>query len=229
MDSEVGVAEAQSLECLPLGECGLLLRWPQEPAPRLSRRIRALGEALDRKPPPGFVEWVPGLRSFAVYFDPTRFSRAAWVETLTSFWENLPENPDLPVRFFEVPVRYGGDDGPDLAEVADRARLDPEHCIALHAGIVYEVLLVGFAPGFPYLAGLPEALAVPRRTTPRLRVAAGSVAIANRLCGIYPRESPGGWSLVGRTDWICFDPGRSPPACFAIGDQVRFHPEKGSR
>ncbi len=222
-------AAAGSLEYLPLGECGLLMRWSQEPAPRLSRRIRALGEALDRNPPPGFVEWVPGLRSLAVQFDPDRLSRAAWVGTLASIWEVLPENPELQIRSFVVPVVYGGDYGPDLAGAAHAARLDPDQWIALHAGAVYEVLLVGFAPGFPYLAGLPEALAVPRRTTPRLRVAAGSVAIANRLCGIYPRESPGGWSVIGRTEWVCFDSARSPPACFAIGDQVRFHPEPWSR
>ncbi len=216
--------ETEFVECVPLGECGLLLRWPQEPAPHLSRRIRALGEGLDRKPPPGFVEWVPGLRSFAVYFDPDRRSRAAWIEELASLWKTLPEEPDLPVRSFTIPVAYGGEWGPDLADAAQSVGLTPEHWIALHAEATYEVLLVGFAPGFPYLAGLPPALAAPRRATPRLRVAAGSVAVANRLCGIYPCESPGGWTVIGRTGMICFDPLWHPPARFDIGDRVRFHP-----
>jgi inhibitor of KinA len=111
--------------------------------------------------------------------------------------------------------------------VAAHAGLDSEAVVRLHTTTDHVVGMIGFAPGFPYLLGLPAALEVPRRPTPRTSVPAGSVAIAERQTGIYPRTSPGGWHVIGRTPQAMFDPRRSPPALLRAGDLVRFVPVAG--
>jgi KipI family sensor histidine kinase inhibitor len=119
-------------------------------------------------------------------------------------------------------VCYGGESGPDLDAVAEHAGLSRDDVIARHAAAEYTVAMLGFAPGFPYLLGLDRALQVPRRPSPRTRVPAGSVAIGGAQTGIYPRELPGGWHLIGRTPLVLFDPAREPPCLLAPGDRVRF-------
>lgn len=120
-----------------------------------------------------------------------------------------------------IHVRY---DGPDLDSVAQTARLSREEVVRRHVACSYTVAFLGFAPGFGYLIGGDPRLHVPRRDRPRERVPAGSVAIAGPYSGIYPRDSPGGWSLLGRTGVLLFDPDRTPPALLAAGDEVRFLP-----
>lgn len=122
----------------------------------------------------------------------------------------------------EIPVCYGGDCGPDLAELAAHARLTTEAVIARHAAGAYTVAMLGFAPGFPYLLGLEPALHMARRTTPRTRVPAGSVAIGGTQTGIYPRSLPGGWNLIGRTPLVLFDAARTRPSLLMPGDRVHF-------
>jgi len=122
----------------------------------------------------------------------------------------------------EIPVLYGGEHGPDLESSAAELGLSPQALIERHAAGDYTVAMIGFAPGFPYLSGLDPALALPRLATPRTSVAAGSVAIGGAQTGIYPRESPGGWRLLGRTPWVLFDPRHEPPARLQPGDRVRF-------
>lgn len=122
----------------------------------------------------------------------------------------------------EIPVCYAGDFGPDLVTVAAHAGLTPEAVITRHSEAGYTVAMLGFAPGFPYLLGLDPALHMRRRADPRLRVPAGSVAIGGAQTGIYPRELPGGWNLIGRTPLMLFDAHRDPPALLAPGDRVRF-------
>lgn len=168
---------------------------------------------------------VPGYASLLVTFDPEACSEDAARGLLLA---TLQRTADSPPRVagpaIEIPVRYGGADGPDLAAVAARTGLPEADVVAAHAGTVYRVFLVGFVPGFPYLGVLPRELALPRRSTPRLRVPAGSVAIAGRQTGIYPAVTPGGWHLIGRTDAPIWDPRRDPPALLAPGDRVRFVP-----
>jgi KipI family sensor histidine kinase inhibitor len=127
-------------------------------------------------------------------------------------------------RLVEIPVCYGGECGPDIDAVAEHARLSRDAVAARHAAAEYTVAMLGFAPGFPYLLGLDAALQVPRRATPRTRVPPGSVAIGGAQTGIYPRELPGGWHLIGRTPLVLFDPQREPPCLLAPGDRVRFRP-----
>jgi KipI family sensor histidine kinase inhibitor len=196
-----------------VGEHGLLIDLPDvEDVHRL--RASVLAAHHD-----GVVEVVPGLRSLLVVVDPARTS----VAEFATFVEDLDVR-DLTragARIIDVPVIY---DGPDLDEVAQLTRLRPEEVIARHQASTYTVAFLGFSAGFAYLLGLDPSLYVPRRTTPRSTVAAGSVAIAGELAGVYPRATPGGWRLLGRTRLPVWDLNRDPPALFAPGDHVRFRP-----
>lgn len=124
----------------------------------------------------------------------------------------------------EIAVEYGGKAGPDLGALAARAGMDTSAFVSSHAAVEYTVGFLGFQPGFPYLRGLPADLHAPRRASPRVRVAAGSVAIGGAYCGIYPVGGPGGWHIIGRTAAILFNPAREAPALLMPGDRVRFVP-----
>jgi inhibitor of KinA len=127
-------------------------------------------------------------------------------------------------RLVILPVLYGGEQGPDLDFVARHHQLSVEEVIALHSGPEYLVYMIGFAPGFPYLGGLPERLATPRLEKPRLSVPKGSVGIGGAQTGVYSVDSPGGWRLIGRTPVPLYDPRKDPPALLQAGDRVRFRP-----
>ncbi|MDO9465902.1 MAG: 5-oxoprolinase subunit PxpB [Thiobacillus sp.] len=137
----------------------------------------------------------------------------------------LAEAAIQPGPLHEIAVEYGGAAGPDLPGLARRAGISVADCIERHAAADYTVAFLGFQPGFPYLRGLPDVLCAPRRATPRVRVAAGSVAIGGAYCGIYPAAGPGGWQLIGRAAAVLFDPARAAPALLLPGDRVRFVPE----
>jgi len=159
-------------------------------------------------------EVVPGWRTLLFTTDGDPRALAAQVEQLDTV---VP----LPVAagHHEIPVRY---DGEDLHDVAAECGMTPQQVVAAHAGAEYVVVLLGFSRGFPYLAGLPEQLRLPRLATPRTKVPAGSVGIALDQCGIYPMASPGGWRLLGRTDRPVFDETQDPPNLLGVGDTVRF-------
>jgi KipI family sensor histidine kinase inhibitor len=213
------VSEAARLR--PVGECALTVELGEGIDPVTSARVRALDAALGRDPPPGVIETVPSFRSLLVVFDPLRVSAAAVGEAALSRLSAAAPPPRVPA-IHEIPVSYGGEDGPDLLEVARRTGLDPSRVVERHAGAEYTALMLGFMPGFAYLGMLPQDLHVPRRATPRTRVPAGSVAIAAGQTAIYPSATPGGWHLIGRTSLRLFDPAADPPALLRPGDRVRF-------
>lgn len=165
----------------------------------------------------GLQELVPGQRSLLVSFDPLRLD----VDALMRHVSGLAAAPTAPARprRHDVGVQYAGE---DLAPLARELGMGPEELVRRHAAPVYRVAFLGFAPGFPYLTGLDPALQAARRGEPRVRVPAGSVAIAGEFTGIYPRATPGGWRLIGRTAVVLFDATRASPALFAPGDEVRF-------
>jgi inhibitor of KinA len=187
-----------------------------------SAAVRSLFAWLRDEPCAGVVDLHPAYGSLLVRFDALRHESADIERELARRLGSLAQRPAPLARSYTIPVRYGGDDGCDLERVAEALGLTPSEVVRVHAGAAYEVAFVGFSPGFAYLLGLPERLAVPRRPTPRSSVPAGSVAIAGRQAGIYPLATPGGWQLIGRTDVRLFDAARPGAALLAPGDLVRF-------
>jgi antagonist of KipI len=208
---------------LPVGDAALTVELGATLDGRTNARVRSLDRDLARRPFDGFREAVPTHRSLLVLYDPAvaRFPDVArdLRTRAAATAEPLP-----PGRHHEIPVAYGGENGPDLASVAHEHGLSEAEAVRLHSQPEYTAFMLGFTPGFPYLGLVPEALECPRRATPRVRVPAGSVAIAARQTGIYPSASPGGWHVLGRTSVRLFDPLREEPALVAPGDRVRFVP-----
>lgn len=188
----------------------------------VNARAIAIARAVRRRAIGGVRDVVATFRSVTVFFDPLLTDVAAVAAALHEDTDATPSESSG--RTIDVPVIYGGSAGPDLAQVAAFAGCSPETVIERHAGRAYRVFMLGFLPGFAYMAPVDETIAAPRRATPRLRVPAGSVGIAGLQTGIYPRDSPGGWQIIGRTAVTLFDPGNTPPALLAPGDQVRFVP-----
>jgi len=166
---------------------------------------------------PGVVELVPAARTVLVRYDPSRTSAAALAARLRS-WPAPPRTTTVQSEV-RIPVRY---DGEDLSAVAELLGVSPAELAARHRVAQWRVAFSGFAPGFGYLVGSDPLFDVPRRASPRTRVPAGSVGLAGSFTGVYPRESPGGWQLIGRTEAVVWDADRDPPALLAPGTAVRF-------
>ncbi len=210
-----------------LGDAAVLADFSDTLDLAVNARIQQLAEAVRRRKVDWITDVVPALGSLALHFDPERYAlpvppldaAAALVKECLS--RKLPDLSEL-ARTVEVPVCYDAEFGPDLAEVAARCKMTKEEAIERHCASPHRVLMVGFAPGHPYIGGLDEQLSVPRRTTPRPVVVAGSVAIANTQSVVYPFTISGGWSILGRTPLAIFDARRDPPALMAPGDRVKF-------
>ena len=188
----------------------------------LNARAIAVARCVRQRAMAGVRDVVATFRSVTVFFDPLSTDVAGVVAALDEAAEAAP--PGYSGRTIDLPVIYGGKDGPDLAHVAALAGCSPATVIERHVARAYRVFMLGFLPGFAYMAPVDDTIAAPRHATPRLRVPAGSVGIAGVQTGVYPRGSPGGWQIIGRTAVSLFDPGAVPPALLAPGDRVRFVP-----
>jgi KipI family sensor histidine kinase inhibitor len=169
----------------------------------------------------GVREIVPGMNNLTVELDFAAPDLENLLQALQAGW-NRSEAAGIQSRRVEIPVRYGGPEGPDLDEVAQQSGLSREQVVRLHQAGEYTVYFLGFVPGFAYLGGMDRRLATARRKQPRLAVPAGSLAIGGEQTGIYPSASPGGWQIIGRTSVALFDPCRDPPSLLLPGDSVRF-------
>lgn len=174
------------------------------------------------------IETIPSYRSLLIEYDVGRLNDADIRDQVSVLVERTAAMEttisNRAAKLHQIPVAYGGEFGPDLETVAEHADLDAEEVIAIHSGTNYHVFMLGFAPGFPYLGGMDERIACPRLSTPRTRVPAGSVGIAESQTGVYPNESPGGWQIIGRTPIALFDVNADPPAAMLPGTQVNFVP-----
>lgn len=202
----------------PLGEAAVLATCAGAGMDAGNRAALALADALTRAELPGLGPVVPAIDSVLVSFDPFRLSRADVIAALRALAAPPPE-AEPAGRVVVVEARFGGADGPDLEEISAGRAAD---LVAALCARPYRVLMIGFAPGYPYIGPLPPELTLPRRATPRAAVPAGSVAIAAGMAGIYPARLPGGWHLIGRTDARLFDPDRRPPTLLRAGDHVQF-------
>ncbi len=226
----IGRADA-GVSIEPLGESALLIRLGDGLDITTNARVHAAANALHAAGLPGVIDIVPAYATLAIHFDPL-----AWVDTnggpplrhvasaIRAILDSPPPMSADESRLVDIPICYGGAHGPDLESLAEHARLDVDEVVARHAGTIYRVAMLGFAPGFPYLLGLDPALAMPRRASPRTRVDAGSVAIGGVQTGIYHAALPGGWQLIGRTPLVLFDAHRDPPSLVMPGDRVYFVP-----
>jgi inhibitor of KinA len=183
-------------------------------------------DALEAAAIPGVVELVPAYTTIGIFFEPTRSDSFGALKTKIEHALKQRE-PALPRTAheqppIEVPVCYDAPFAPDLDQVAAHTGFSPEEVVRRHAAAIYRVTCVGFTPGFPYLSGLPPELATPRHASPRKEIPPGAVAIGGTQTGIYPRKSPGGWNIIGRTPLRLFDVERDPAALVRAGDRVRF-------
>ena len=206
------------------GDKALYVELGDEISPELNRKVRAILNALDKAHIPGIIDLLPTYRSIQVYYDPLKIPLNELKERLASLSQEASEETRRIGKVVDIPVAYGGEFGPDLEFVALHSSLTPDEVIKTHSSIDYLVYMLGFNTGFPYLGDLPEKIATPRLNTPRVKVPAGSVGIAESQTGIYPLESPGGWQLIGRSPIRLFDPAREPPVLTEPGDYIRFVP-----
>ena len=211
------------------GDSGVLVTLGDRIELAASARAAALAEAIAAATAgkPGWGRPINAYASVLISIDPLEPGVEAALDVVrtvvaTASGSASAAGGQRPV--LELPTRYGGPDGPDLETVAELHGLRPADVIELHAGMLYTVHFLGFAPGFAYLGELPSEIATPRLATPRTHVPAGSVAIADRQTAVYPFASPGGWRLLGRTTVDLWDVTADPPARLRARDRVRFVP-----
>jgi inhibitor of KinA len=213
----------------PLSEYAVIVSTGNELTPENNERILAIFRQLQFMRLPGLRDLIPAFNTLTLVLDPDWLDRVApgvdpvfivrnWIIQALRTEQQSPPNPVC----IEIPVCYNHPDTPDLLRLSDRLRLPPEEIIRLHTAATYRVYMLGFLPGFPYLGLLDKRLSAPRLERPRVRVPAGSVAIAGRQTGVYPLASPGGWNLIGKTSVRLYDPAREQPTLLRPGDSVRF-------
>lgn len=220
---------------LDAGDAAFTLEFGDTIDPALLAAVRALDAAVARAQAagrlPGLIETMPTFRSLTLFFDPLVTGRQALLDALQPLLaamqprlDTAAHAPPAEGRLWRLPVCYEGDAAPDLADTARVLGISADALVALHSGTELRVYMLGFLPGLPFMGDLPAALHLPRRSEPRLRVPAGSVAIAGGLSAIYPWQSPGGWHLIGRCPVRLFDATRAAPSLLAVGDRVQFDP-----
>jgi inhibitor of KinA len=211
---------------VPLGDSTMLVQFGDEIDIKINQRVHALANLISNLSINGVVETVPAYATLLVHYDPLILSFAQIKNLLREKIDRIQENESRKPRRVEVPVRYGGELGPDLEFVASHCGLRVEDVIRIHSRQIYTIFMMGFTPGFPYMGKLDDLLTTPRLETPRTRVPAGTVAMAGTQTGIYSIDSPGGWQLIGWTPLKLFDPASESPFLFSPGDEVKFIFEK---
>ena len=208
---------------LPAGDTALVVDFGDRVDRRLSDWVLALAARLDELALDGIIETVPTFRSLMVYYEPLTLSAASLTRGIGELMEGLRISEECG-RLWQLPVCYDNRLAPDLDDVAARAGLSPAQLVERHSAVTYHVYMLGFLPGQAYLGDLPLELVLPRRETPRLKIPAGSLAIATTLTSIFPLETPCGWHLVGRSPVPFWEQLPTPRALLAPGDKVMFRP-----
>lgn len=209
---------------LAAGDAALVVEFGAVIDAALIEAVQQLDRRLAAAAVPGVVETVPSFRSLMVHYDPLATGHAELIAAIEALDRTAPAAGTEPGRRWLLPVCYDAGFAPDLADVAAATGLAPDEVTATHAANPFTVAVVGFLPGCPFMAELPPAFNLSRRSTPRTRVPAGSVAVAQKLSVIYPTESPGGWHLIGNCPTPLFDARWTRPALLAPADAVQFRP-----
>lgn len=219
-------------ELSPLGDSAVIVQLGNSISEDTHQAVRNLSIYLENTPVEGMIDFVPAFTTVTVYYNPIEVINQEKDESpyetvckrLKRVLETMKLSKSKEAKTVEIPVCYGGELGPDLEEVANHNHLSTDEVIEIHSNGEYLVYMIGFAPGFPYLGGMSEEIATPRKETPRTTIPAGSVGIAGSQTGIYPIETPGGWQLIGQTPYTLFDIDREPPTLLEAGDTIRFKP-----
>jgi KipI family sensor histidine kinase inhibitor len=191
---------------------------------KIHKRIKQFTSMLAVTKIHGIVEWVPAYHTVAIYYRPEMITYNELVEKVKKIYYTSTDVKSLQSIVYEIPVYYGGKAGEDLPFIAQYHQLSEEEVIAIHTDKEYLIYMIGFVPGFPYLGGLSQQLAVPRLEHPRPRVPAGSVGIGGDQTGIYPSVVPSGWRIIGITPVKLFDIENSSPVLFTAGNYIKFYP-----
>jgi inhibitor of KinA len=213
----------------PLGDNSVIIELGEDISRDIQQKVNKVSSFLEAQSFEWVIEYVPGFTTVAVFYEPMNIKTQTLpydqvCEDLSLHLENLEVEQGEEPRVVKIPVCYGGEFGPDLEEVAEINGLTPEEVIDIHLKGEYIVYMIGFAPGFPYIGGMSEKIAAPRRKNPRLKIPAGSVGIAGKQTGVYPIETPGGWQLIGKTPRKLFLPEGDTPSLLRAGDQIKFEP-----
>lgn len=206
----------------PLGDQAIVIEVGSEINEQTQNHVRVISSLLETHAPEWMIEFIPAFTTVSVFYDPLLILYNEVKIELTAQLEKASEMAVPPSRTVEIPVCYGGDYGPDLEFVAQHNGLSTEKVIRIHTEGSYTIHMIGFAPGFPYLGGMPAEIAAPRRESPRVRIPERSVGIAGKQTGIYPISTPGGWQLIGRTPIRLFVPEQEIPSLLRAGDTIRF-------
>ena len=206
------------------GENGIVIDFGNVIDPGVNNRVHGLAREILAKMAEDVIEVIPTYRSLMVYFDSLNISRNSIETKIGRILEKMTggDNVAGEATLVTIPVCYGGEFGPDLGFVAEHSKISTQEVIDIHTSKPYQVYMLGFTPGFPYLGGMSELIATPRLTQPREIIPAGSVGIAGSQTGIYPIASPGGWQLIGRTPLRVFNPRAPNPFLFAAGNYLQF-------
>lgn len=213
----------QDFSIYPIHDHALTVAFSEKISEADNARVLALRDAIEQQPLKGLLDCVPAYSSLAVYYK-TECKREDVVNYLQERIESSAAmlNQQSSGKIIRVPVCYDPSFGTDQEFVCEHLQITREELIEQHTGNIFKIYMIGFIPGFPYMGVLPEGWQIPRKQTPSLKIAAGSVALAGQQTGIYPAEVPGGWQVIGRTPLRIFDALREPSCLFKAGDQVKF-------
>lgn len=214
----------QNIRILTAGDSSLLVEFGKEISPQINRKIANTVQLMREQHIEGVVDVIPAFCSLLINYDPRVISYEKMKKRIAALVKVDIKGGESVKKVFEIPVVYGGEYGPDLAYIAERAGLSEQEVIDIHSSCDYLIYMLGFLPGFCYLGGLDERIHTPRLATPRIRIPAGSVGIGGSQTGIYPLDSPGGWQLMGMTPVKTYDPEREVPILVEAGDYIRFVP-----
>ncbi len=214
----------QEIKILTAGDASLLIEFGKEISPEINAKITATVQLMKEQHIEGVVDIIPAFCSLLINYDPRVLSYDDISKRMKRLLKMDIKAGESRRRVFEIPVCYGGQYGPDLANIAEHAGLTEEEVIKIHSSRDYLIYMLGFLPGFCYLGGLDERIHTPRLANPRLKINAGSVGIGGSQTGIYPLDSPGGWQLMGMTPVKTYDPDREVPILLSAGDYIRFIP-----
>jgi len=212
----------EKVKYLLAGDRALVIEFGDSIEEQINSKIRSLTLAMASEGIIGIIETIPTYRSLMVIYEPMLIQLDELIDKVKSIESKMDEMKLPDAKVIQIPTLYGGEYGPDIDFVAEHNKISSDEVIKIHTSMEYLIYMIGFTPGFPYLGGMNDKIATPRLQSPRGKIPAGSVGIADKQTGIYPIESPGGWQLIGRTPVKLYDSCRKEPVLLNAGDYIKF-------